>query len=126
MEVSLSVAIGLFSLAGLPIFAGFIMKFYLFTAVATEGFLWLAGLAIFSSLISLYYYLQILRQVYIEPVPAGDGGGDLLEEHPALAIRPSLPMLAVLGSGLAGIIWLGVYPKPLIDAIEAASRAVMP
>jgi len=120
-----SLAMGLFSLAGLPIFAGFAMKFYLFTAVATEGFLWLAGLAIFSSLISLYYYLQILRQVYIEPVPAGDGGGDLLEEHPALAIRPSLPMLTVLGSGLAGIIFLGVYPKPLIDAIEAASRALM-
>ena len=37
---------GLFSLAGLPIFAGFTMKFYLFTAVASEGFLWLAGLAI--------------------------------------------------------------------------------
>jgi len=121
-----SLAMGLFSLAGLPIFAGFAMKFYLFTAVATEGFLWLAGLAIFSSLISLYYYLQILRQVYIEPAPAGDGGGDLLEEHPALAKRPSLTLLTVLGSGLAGIIWLGVYPKPLIDAIEAAGRAVMP
>ena len=121
-----SLAMGLFSLAGLPIFAGFTMKFYLFTAVATEGFLWLAGLAIFSSLVSLYYYLQILRQVYIEPAPAGDGGGDLLEEHPALARRPSLTLLTVLGSGLAGILWLGVYPKPLIDAIEAASRAVMP
>ena len=121
-----SLAMGLFSLAGLPIFAGFAMKFYLFTAVATEGMLWLAGLAIFSSLISLYYYLQVLRQVYIEPAPAGDGGGDLLEEHPALARRPSVTLLAVLGSGLAGILWLGVYPKPLIDAIEAASRAVMP
>ena len=121
-----SLAMGLFSLAGLPIFAGFTMKFYLFTAVAAEGFLWLAGLAIFSSLISLYYYLQVLRQVYIEPAPEGTDGGDLLEEHPALAKRPSLTLLAVLGSGLAGILWLGVYPKPLIDVIEAASRAVMP
>ena len=116
---------GLFSLAGLPIFAGFTMKFYLFTAVATEGFLWLAALAIFSSLISLYYYLNILRQVYIEPAPAGEGGGDLLEEYPALTRRPSLPMLTVLGSGVAAIIWLGVYPRPLIEAIEAASRALM-
>ncbi len=121
-----ALAMGLFSLAGLPIFAGFTMKFYLFTAVAAEGFLWLAGVAIFSSLIGLYYYLQILRHVYIEPTPAGDGGGNLLEEHPALAKRPSLTLLAVLASGMAGIIWLGVYPKPLIDAIEAASRAVMP
>jgi len=116
---------GLFSLAGLPIFAGFTMKFYLFTAVAAEGFLWLAALAIFASLISLYYYLQVLRQIYIEPAPAGDGGGDLLEEHPDLTKWPSYPLLTVLGAGTAAMIWLGVYPRPLIEAIEAASRALM-
>ena len=116
---------GLFSLAGLPIFAGFTMKFYLFTAVASEGFLWLAGLAIFSSLIGLYYYLQVLRQVYIEPTPAGDDGGDLLTEHPALTRRPSLSLITVLGTGAAAMIWLGVYPRPLIEAIEAASRALV-
>ena len=65
--VAAAIAIGLFSLAGLPIFAGFTAKFYLFAAVADGGFLWLAGVAIFSSLISLYYYLQVLRQMYIEP-----------------------------------------------------------
>ena len=124
--LALALAMGLFSLAGLPIFAGFTMKFFLFTAVATEGMLWLAGLAIFSSLISLYYYLQILRQVYIEPAPEGSGGVSLLEEHPALTKWPSLPMLAVLGPGLVAILWLGVYPRPLIEAIEAASRALMP
>ncbi|MDA0263998.1 MAG: NADH-quinone oxidoreductase subunit N [Chloroflexi bacterium] len=121
-----SLAMGLFSLAGLPIFAGFTMKFYLFTAVATEGFLWLAGLAIFSSLISLYYYLQVLRQIYIEPAPTVEGGGSLLQEYPALTKWPSWSLLSVLGTGMAALIWLGVYPKPLIDAIEAASRAVMP
>jgi len=121
-----SMAMGMFSLAGLPIFAGFTIKFYLFTAVATEGLLWLAGLAIFSSLISLYYYLQIIRQMYIEPAPAADGGGDLLQAHPALTQRPSLTLLTVLGSGMAAIIWLGVYPKPLIDTIQAASRAILP
>jgi len=117
---------GLFSLAGLPIFAGFTMKFYLFTAVANEGLLWLAGVAIFSSLIGLYYYLNVLRQVYIEPALPGDGGGDLLEEHPMLAKRPSWSLITVLASGAAAMIWLGIYPKPLIDAIEAASRALMP
>ena len=117
---------GLFSLAGLPIFAGFTMKFYLFTAVANEGLLWLAGVAIFSSLIGLYYYLNVLRQVYIEPALPGDGGGDLLEEHPMLTKRPSWSLITVLASGTAAMIWLGIYPKPLIDAIEAASRALMP
>lgn len=116
---------GLFSLAGLPIFAGFTMKFYLFTAVATEGYLWLAALAIFSSLIGLYYYLNVMRQIYIEPAIKGDDGGDLLEQHPALTRRPSLPLIVVLGSGSAAMIWLGVYPKHLIEAIETASRAIM-
>lgn len=117
-------AMGLFSLAGLPIFAGFTMKFYLFTAVASEGYLWLAAVAIFASLISLYYYLQILRQVYIEPAPT-ENGVAMIEVHPDLTKPPSLSLLAVLASGVAAIIWLGVYPKPLIDAIEAASRALL-
>ena len=55
-----------FSLAGLPIFAGFASKFYLFNAAAAQGLLWIVGLAIFMSLVSLYYYLQIVRQMYIE------------------------------------------------------------
>jgi len=117
-------AMGLFSLAGLPIFAGFTMKFYLFTAVASEGYLWLAAVAIFASLISLYYYLQILRQVYIEPTPT-ENGVAMIEAHPDLTKPPSLSLLAVLALGAGAIIWLGIYPKPLIDAIEAASRALL-
>ena len=116
---------GLFSLAGLPIFVGFTMKFYLFTAVADQGYLWLAGLAIFSSLIGLYYYLNVIRYIYIEPALAGENGKDLLEEYPALTKRPSLTLITVLGTGSAAMIWLGVYPKPLIDAIESASRAIV-
>ena len=116
---------GLFSLAGLPIFAGFTMKFYLFTAVASEGFLWLAGLAIFSSLISLYYYFQVLRQVYIEPVPVGETGVDIAEENPALRARPSLSIVTVLVLGSGAMIWLGIYPRPLIEVIRAASDALI-
>ena len=116
---------GLFSLAGLPIFAGFTMKFYLFTAVASEGFLWLAGLAIFSSLVSLYYYFQVLRHVYIESAPPGQSGGDLVEENPALSRSPSFPIVVVLASGTGAMIWLGIYPRPLIEIIQAASKAVM-
>ena len=46
-----TISIGLFSLAGLPFFAGFTTKVYLFTAAANQDLLWLAGLAIFNSLI---------------------------------------------------------------------------
>ena len=125
------IAIGLFSLGGLPVFAGFAIKFYLFTAVATEGFLWLAGLAIFTSLISLYYYLQVIRQIYIHPTPeAGTGDLDALPEGEvsaaSLASAPSALILSVLAIGLAAVFWIGVYPAPLLDPIEAASRAILP
>ena len=159
-----SIAIGMFSLAGLPIFAGFATKFYLFTAIADEGFLWLAGLAVFASLVSLYYYLQVIRQMYIEPAPGepayGHGygyehidaahdaphgespepheteaaheppaphsyGAAQFQEHPALARRPSLTLIAVLAAGLLAVFWIGVYPAPLIDTIEAASQAIL-
>ena len=103
----------LFSLAGLPIFAGFITKFYLFTAAADAGLLWLAALAIVNSVISLYYYLRIVREMYItEP-----------------AVEPERIRLPVASAGalwalLAGTIAVGVYPGPLADAVDAATNAL--
>ena len=68
--LAMAFTVALFSLAGLPFFAGFTTKFYLFTAAAEGGLLWLVGLAIVNSLISLYYYLMVIKQMYM--VPAGE------------------------------------------------------
>lgn len=127
-----AIAIGLFSLAGLPIFAGFTAKFYLFTAVADAGFLWLAIVAIVSSLISLYYYLQVIRQMYVQPVPTASGDGPDPGHHPPAATefaplpRPSGLILTVLGLSLLAVLWLGIYPAPLLDFIDGASRSILP
>ena len=106
-------AASLLSLAGLPVFAGFVSKFYLFSAVAAQGMLWLAGVAIFTSLISLYYYLRVLRQMYIEP--------------PVDACPIRLPRLTVglLGALLLAMVYLGVYPAHLMGAIQHASDALL-
>ena len=78
--VAASLTVALFSLAGLPFFAGFTTKFYLFTAAAAGGYLWLAGLAATASLISLYYYLMVIKQMYIhpadDPTPPADAAPD--------------------------------------------------
>jgi NADH-quinone oxidoreductase subunit N len=104
----------LFSLAGLPIFAGFITKFYLFTAVAEAGLLWLAVLAMLNSVISLYYYLNIVRQMYIE--------------EPGDTTPLRLPRLttAVLLITFAGTVFIGIYPGPLVDVIDTATSALGP
>ena len=111
--VAVVFTVSLFSLAGLPIFAGFASKFYLFTAVAAQGMLWLAGLAIFASLISLYYYLQLVRQMYIEPAE---------DTTPIFVPRLTTVLLGVL---LLGIVFLGVYPAPLMEAIQNASDVIL-
>ena len=110
--VGLVFAVSLFSLAGLPIFVGFTSKFYLFNAAAAQGLLWVAGVAIFASLISLYYYLMVVRQLYIEPA----------EESASIPV-PRLT-LGVLGALFAGMIVLGVYPAPLMRAVQHASDAL--
>lgn len=110
--LSMVLAASLFSLAGLPIFAGFTSKFYLFTATAAQGLLWLAGLAILMSLVSLYYYLMVIRQIYIEnaadPTP----------------IRVPRLTTALLGALLLGMILMGVYPAPLMEFIQSASETL--
>ena len=114
--VALVMSASLFSLAGLPFFAGFVTKFYLFTAVADAGFLWLVGLAMVNSLISLYYYLVIISHLYIKSAPEG--------YSTRLSIPPVTTFtLAVL---LLTIVVIGIYPAPLVDAINAASLVILP
>ena len=148
--LAMAIAVGLFSLSGLPIFVGFTIKFYLFTAVANAGYLWLAGLAILTSLISLYYYLQVIRQMYIQPAMAapahsdndeveaevGPGGDEDEHTHtpahhdqPADYVplpRPSGALIVVVALGLIATVALGVYPAPLLELVEAASAAIVP
>ena len=112
--LALAMLLFLLSLAGIPPLAGFIGKFYLFAAAMKEGFLWLVLVAVLNSIVSLYYYLQVVRQMYIipprteEPVPAS----------PALS--------GALLITMAGVLLLGIYPAPLVELIRVAARALLP
>src|SRR5881392_2307973 len=65
-----SMAVFMLSLAGLPPLAGFFGKFYLFSAAlrvgGNHGLLWLVALALFGSLISFYYYLMVLKVIFVD------------------------------------------------------------
>src|SRR5213079_92211 len=66
-------AIFMLSLAGIPPLAGFFGKFYLFSvalrAGANQGLLWLVGVALLGSFVSLYYYLMVLRAIFVDEKP---------------------------------------------------------
>lgn len=108
-------AASLFSLAGLPLTAGFLAKLYLVAAGVGAGLWWLVGALILSSAIALYFYLRIVVAMLQQPDEAGE------------ARRPLVP----LGAGLAlallalGLLWLGVYPSPLLRAIQGAVAGLL-
>ncbi len=58
--VALSLTIALLSLAGLPLMAGFMAKFYVFLSAAQVGLVWLVAIGVVNSVISVYYYLRVV------------------------------------------------------------------
>jgi NADH-quinone oxidoreductase subunit N len=112
--LALSLTVALFSLAGMPLFAGFATKFLLFQAVAKEGLLWLAALAVVNSLISLYYYLLVIRQMYVG------------EAEEKVRLRVPVGVNAVIVALVIGVFVVGLYPQPLFKATDRAVHAVFP
>jgi NADH-quinone oxidoreductase subunit N len=105
----------LLSLAGIPLTAGFLGKFYVIAAGASQARWVLLFTLVASSTIGLFYYLRIIVAMYSQP-----GVPDLEGESSTL----SLPLPATLALAvLTGLIFLlGVYPVPLWDAILAVTR----
>lgn len=113
--LSLAMMIGLFGLAGIPPLSGFVGKFLLFNVAAKAGYYWLVGLAAVNSTVSLYYYLRIVRQMYIEP-PASDSVP--LRVSPAIAGSLAL---VTLGSVVCGLIPF-FYEQISADALQWLAR----
>jgi NADH-quinone oxidoreductase subunit N len=110
-------AIFMFSLAGIPPLAGFFGKFYLFSvalrASADHGLLWLVAIGLLGSFISLYYYLMVLKAIFVdEPaLPAA--------RHVDVVASDLLPRIAVAVLA-ATVLLLGITPEILAAPILAA------
>jgi NADH-quinone oxidoreductase subunit N len=105
-------AAALFSLAGMPLFAGFLTKFILFQSVAENAYYWLAALAVVASLISLYYYLLVIKEMYVGQA----------EEHTRFQI-PVVMQAAVVVLTI-GVLFVGLYPAPLFDVTDSVSAVL--
>jgi NADH-quinone oxidoreductase subunit N len=108
-------ALSLLSLAGIPVTAGFIGKFYAIAAGVDAGLWWLVLALIGNSVVSLYYYLRLIVTLFSEePAPATAPQG-LAGQFPQTA-----GWTAVFSLGLVAsiILFLGVYPEPLMEMIR--------
>ena len=95
-------ALFMFSLAGIPPFAGFFGKYYVFAGAIEAGYTWLAIVGVIMSVVSAYYYLRLSMVMYFR-----EGVPGLVSPAPALA------MVALVLSAL-GVIGLGLFPSAVV------------
>ena len=103
----------LLSLAGLPPLAGFIAKFYIFKAIIIADYLWIAVVGIMGSVISAYYYLNIVKVMYL----------DESEELFKIESKKSIKLILFISALL--ILTFLIYADSLIDLMSHISRAII-
>jgi NADH-quinone oxidoreductase subunit N len=106
----------LLSLAGIPLTAGFLAKFYL-VAAGADAQAWLLILVlVVSSTIGLFYYLRVVEALFHQPVSESSAPEPLPHRSPAVSV-----VLAVL---TVFLIWFGVFPAPLLHLIRSALGSI--
>ena len=108
-----SMLLGLMSLAGVPPLAGFFGKFMVLVAIVEKGYLWLAMIGIINIVISLYYYLAIVKKIYID--------------KPTSNLSISIPMIAriTIIVNTIGILILGIFQGPLVKMIYRSIQSFL-
>jgi NADH-quinone oxidoreductase subunit N len=112
--LAMALMLALFGLAGIPPTIGFTGKLLIFKAAMERGYLFLVVIAMINVVISLYYYLLVLKAAYLdEPAtPASD--------H--LALPPHTRLLAL--AMIVVIVAVGFYPTALMDMVYAAAQGL--
>ncbi|MBI4219389.1 MAG: NADH-quinone oxidoreductase subunit N [Chloroflexi bacterium] len=105
-------SVGLVSLLGLPPTVGFMGKVFIFNAAVNTGLTWLAVAGVINSVVSAYYYLRVVRTMYVDP-PAS-------EEK----IGADIPLGLVTSVAAVGALAFGIAPWFLLRAAEIAVRTL--
>ena len=112
---ALGFLMGLFlvAMAGLPPTAGFIAKFYVFSAAIKEGYFLLAALGIMTSVIGAYYYLRVIYMMYMK-----DEVRDVVRGPIAAPTVIALVITAI------GVLYLGILPQHLANIADIAQQSL--
>ena len=111
--LAMMMLVSFLSLAGMPPFGGFVIKFIAFAAAIQQGLIGLAVIAVLNSIIGLYYYLTVLKVIFL--YRSED------ENVPVVMPRSSVVGLAVLS---VGIILMGTIFTPLFNAAQIAANSI--
>ncbi len=111
--LALALMVALFGLAGIPPTIGFTGKFLIFVAAMEKGYFTLVLVAMVNVVISLYYYLLVIKAAYL-----------LEPEQDLPPLRVSLPIRYLSGALVAAMLAAGFFPSRLIELAAAAARAL--
>jgi len=112
--IGVVMTIFLISLTGLPPTAGFIGKLYVFTSVMNAGYVWLAIVGVLNSVVSLYYYVRVIRNMYLRDVES--------QREKITFNKTIIVLLLVLA---VPTLIFGVYFGPIVDWANASMIALM-
>jgi NADH-quinone oxidoreductase subunit N len=107
--------VSLLSLAGIPPLAGFVSKLYLFMAIMDRGLIWLAFLGIGMSMVSVYYYLIVVKAMYL---------GAPKENASSIPVSGSTRLALLVCLGM--VVIFGLYPEPLTNVALDVAQSFFP
>ncbi|MBU7005439.1 NADH-quinone oxidoreductase subunit N [Phosphitispora fastidiosa] len=102
----------LLSMAGIPPLAGFAGKFYLFSSIVDQGYLWLVIIGLLMSMASVYYYLSVAKIMYM---------ADPVDDSPIVVPAGAKAVLLIT---MIVTVFLGVYPQPLSVLANLAANSL--
>jgi NADH-quinone oxidoreductase subunit N len=101
--IALTMSIFLLSLTGIPPLAGFMGKFYIFSAAVKAHYYWLAVIGVLNSAVAAYYYLRVLMYMYFRK-PVRELG----------PIDPSPAYVCVILICVAALLYMGIFPRDFL------------
>jgi NADH-quinone oxidoreductase subunit N len=111
--LALTMLVFLLSLGGIPFVAGFWAKLYIFWAAVDRGLYWLAFLGAVLTVVALYYYLVVASRMYIDAPVRRD------------RVRVATPLLVAITICAIGVVVMGVYPEPWVQAVMSAVEGLL-
>ena len=113
-RLAMAMGIFMFAMAGIPPFAGFFGKFYIFLAVIDAEMYGLAVIGVLSSVVAAYYYLRIVKVMYF------DEAADPFDSPMGREIS------VIVGATALFVLFFFAYPAPLLRGAQAAASALFP
>jgi NADH-quinone oxidoreductase subunit N len=100
------------SLGGIPPTAGFMGKFWIFSAAIEANYVWLAVIGVLNAVVSLYYYMRVVVQMFMKSETTGS----------ELVMTPAMVVTLVIA--VVGTLMIGVFPRPVFEIAELSARTL--